>query len=299
MPVRACLGLVIAAVTAGGALLGSSATAQSSDPLPSEIRGIWGLDGCSGEGDGLLVLTGTGAFAFERDKLEALDISLWSGPDEDSWMQASFMESKLFIRHIAEAQTLDFAFPAERGADNGPSGPPGAVPDPSAWNVITGQSCAGLPPQVQALYGETFAVLSAIDGAEGACAEGPEACADALFTALDVHPDGRFNIAELSRLIRVTAQIGLIENGAGYLDEQAALLAISIPLAPVLAHAVVNSFDYDGDEGLSLDELLGDRVVLTSDVGELLSGAGAQVDEMMKALESGASELGQLLMMLR
>jgi len=40
-------------------------------------------------------------------------------------------------------------------------------------------------------------------------------------------------------------------------------------------------------------------LVLTSDVGELLSGAGAQVDEMMEALESGASDLGQLLMMLR
>lgn len=88
-------------------------------------------------------------------------------------------------------------------------------------------------------------------------------------------------------VIRVAVQIGLIENGVGDLEEHATLLAVSIPRAPVPANVVVNSFDYDDDEGLTLAELLGDRVVLTSDVGDLLSGAGAQVDEMMEALESG------------
>ncbi len=282
-----------AAAMPGGVL------AQETASIPSEIRGIWGLEGCSGEGMGLLVLTGTGAFGVDGGDVEPLDISLRSEPDDDGWAQANLDGSKGFVRHLPDVPGLEIAVPADTSAGQGPSGRPGASPDPAMWSVLNATSCAALPPGVQALYGETFAVLSAIHATEPACAEGPEGCADALFAAFDVHPDGRLNIAELSRLIRVAAQLGLIENGDGDILEHATLLAGSIPLAPILAHALVNSFDYNGDEGLTLAELLGDRLVVTSDLTELLSGAEGQVDEMLEALESGAADLGQMLMMLQ
>ena len=78
------------------------------------------------------------------------------------------------------------------------------------------------------------------------------------------------------------------------------MLAASVPLAPILARALISSFDYDGDDGLSLEESLGDRVVLpASDMSQLLTGAESRVSEMIDTLEMRASEVGRFLMMMR
>jgi len=115
-----------------------------------------------------------------------------------------------------------------------------------------------------------------------------------------VHPDGVLTVAEISRMLRVLVQLGAIEQGNGEADTQLGMLAASVPLAPILARALVSSFDYDGDNALSLDEILKDRVVLpSSNMSAVLSGAEARVSEMMTTLETRASDLGRLLMMLR
>jgi len=177
---------------------------------------------------------------------------------------------------------------------------PGSAPDSSDWNIERAISCPSLPPGPQALYGEMFAVLAALDAAETACAAGPQACARALFSVGDVHPNGSLNTAEISRLIRVLVQFGAIEQGNGSADAQAGIIAASVPLAPILARALISSVDYDGDDGLSLEEILGDRVALpSSNMSQILTGAESRVSEMMGALETRASDLGRLLMMMR
>lgn len=169
-----------------------------------------------------------------------------------------------------------------------------------SWNAERFNACAELPPSVQAIYGEILAVLTGIDAAGVACESGPQRCMDALFSVADVHADGALNIAEISRMFRVLTQISAIEQDTGQADAQVGLIAASVPLAPILSHALISSNDYNGDDALSLEEILHDRVVLpSSDMSRMLVEAESRVDEMMGVLEERAMDLGRLLMMMR
>jgi hypothetical protein len=264
-----------------------------------DLRGVWGLGGCAETDTGFLVIHGTMTFLLDGADATSQAFITTSGPDEGGWVAARLDSDALFLRRVSgPPDVLEVAIPI--GGDGAMTSAPGSSPDPSRWNVNRATSCVALPPGPQALFGEVFAVLRGIDAAQPACTEGPQRCAAAMFSVADVNPDGALNTAEISRIIRVLVQIGAIEQGNGKADAQAGMFAISVPLAPVLARALISSFDYDGDDGLSLSEILGDRFVLpSSDMSQILSGAESQVSEMMNTLQNRASDLGRLLMMMR
>jgi hypothetical protein len=285
------LGLTISGFFAG------AASAQEQTMTHPDLRGIWGLAGCADTNTGFLVIHGTMTFLLEGANATSQALTATSGPAQGGWVAARLDADPLFLRRVTGTpDILEVAVPVGDRAGAAPD----AVPDPSRWNVNRATSCAALPPGPQALYGEVFAVLRGIDAAQPACAEGPQRCAAAIFSVADVNPDGALNTAEISRIIRVLVQLGAIEQGNGGADAQAGMFAISVPLAPVLARALISSFDYNGDDGLSLGEILGDRFVLpSSDMAQILSGAESQVSEMMNTLQTRASDLGRLLMMMR
>ncbi len=287
-------------LTAWG-LLGGTASAQDQNTVHPDLRGIWGREGCTQHDAELLIVHKTVVVVIKGGDAESLPFVTDPDLDDAGWLRGRVEDRPLFFRRVTGMpDVLEIAI--TEGANGNTSGPvgPGSSPDPTVWNIERATSCPALPPGLQGLYGEMFAVLAGLDAAETACAAGPQPCVDALFSVGDVNPNGSLNTAEISRLIRVLVQLGAIEQGNGGADEQAGMIAVSVPLAPILARALISSFDYDGDDGLSLDEILGDRVVLPlSDMSQLLSGAGSRVSEMMDTLETRASDLSSLLMMLR
>jgi len=282
-------------------LLGGTASAQGQATIHPDLRGIWSFESCAKNDAVFLVAHGTVVVLIEDGDARSQSLVTGPGSDDTGWLTGRVEDQSLFFRRVrGKPDVLEVATTEGANGDISVAEGPGSSPDPTVWNIERSTRCAALPPGPQALYGEMLAVLAGLDAAEMACAANPQACADALFSVGDVNPNGSLNTAELSRLIRVLVQLGAVEQGNGDADEQAAMIAVSVPLAPILARALISSFDYDGDDGLSLEEILGDRVVLpSSDMSQLLIGAESRVSEMMDTLETRASDLGRLLMMMR
>ena len=287
-------------LTVGG-LLSGVASAEEQTSIHPDFHGVWSFDSCTENGAGFLVAHGTMVVLIEGGNASSQPLLTASDPDDAGWVTGRSDDQPLFFRRVTGTpDLLEVATAEDSNGGASITEGPGSEPDPSVWNIERATSCPALPPGPQALYGEMFAVLAGLDAAGIACVAGPQACAGALFSVGDVNPNGSLNTAELSRLIRVLVQLGAIEQGNGDADAQAGMIAASVPLAPILARALISSFDYDGDDGLSLDEILGDRVVLpSSDMSQLLTGAEARVSEMMDTLETRASDIGRLLMMMR
>jgi hypothetical protein len=282
-------------------LVASTVLGQGQTSVPHDLRGIWSFDSCP-ENDGeFLVVHGTSIiFLWQGDAIS----EAWTAtaePDENGWVQLGVDEQRSFLRRATGTpDILEMAFPVQDDSDDFVTSKPGLNPDGTYWETERATRCPALPPGPQALYGEMFAILAAIDAAEATCAAGSQRCAGELFSIGDVNANGALNTAEISRLIRVIVQLGAIEQGNGDADTQVGMVATSVPLAPILAQALISSFDYDGNNGLSLDEILKDRVVVpSSDMSQFLNGAESRVSEMMNTLETGASDLGRLLMLMR
>lgn len=298
-----CHSMIFGGVLALATLFSADASAQEKTSIHPDLRGNWAAESCAGNDAGLIVMRGTMSIMIEDSDASSLTLVTDQGPDENGWIKGQIENenSRTFLRRVAgNPDRLEAVSPATDTGNKSLTLGPGSHPDPLLWETVQFEHCASLPPGPQALYGELIAVLDGIDNAELACSRGPEQCASALFAIADVHPDGVLTVAEISRMLRVLVQLGAIEQGNGAADTQVGMIAASVPLAPILARAIVSSFDYDGDNALSLDEILQDRVVLpSSDMSAVLSGAEARVSEMMTALETRAGDLGRLLMMLR
>jgi hypothetical protein len=298
-----CNSILLGCALAIATFLPSQAFAEVISSIHPDLRGNWAIDSCAGGDGGILVVRGTMSLMIEGGDATSLALVADQSPDDNGWINGQFEseDASVFLRRVVgNPDRMEFANPATDTDSQSLALGPGANPDPSTWETMRFENCPALPLGPQALYGELIAVLDGIDNAELACSRGPEQCASALFAIADVHPDGVLTVAEISRMLRVLVQLGAIEQGNGAADTQVGMIAASVPLAPILARAIVSSFDYDGDNALSLDEILQDRVVLpSSDMSAVLSGAEARVSEMMTALETRAGDLGRLLMMLR
>lgn len=295
---------ILTIALAAGSLHGGVASAQEQRSIHPDFHGVWGFDSCIENGAGFLVAHGTTAILIDGEDASSQPLLTFSDPDDAGWASGHIEDQPLFFRRVAGTpDVLEVATVEGANGEASISEGPGPTPDASVWNIERATSCAALPPGPQALYGEMFAVLAGLDAAVIACVAGPQACAGALFSVGDVNPNGSLNTAEISRLIRVLVQLVEIEQGNGAANAQAGMIVASVPLAPILARALISSFDYDGDDGLSLEEIFGDRVVLpSSDMTQLLTGAESRVSEMMdtlETLETLTSDLDRLLMMMR
>lgn len=293
--------LVLGVALAMCGLLPDAAFAEEQDLVSPELHGIWALGSC--DDDRLQVAHSTMVVRIESGDVRRQEFTMHPGKDEFGWLQGSLEGRELFFRRVnGEPDALEVVAPISASGNDVRAMHPGAVPDPEIWRKERWTGCQRLPPEVQALYGEMFAVLKALDAAVPLCVDELPRCAEALFVVGDVNPDGTLNIAEISRLIRALVLVGAIDQDSSGNDTLIGVAA-SVPLAPIIAHVLISSLDYNGDDGISLDEILADRVFQPSpDISRLFSESESLVSDMtdaLEALEQSASDLNRLLDLMR
>jgi len=123
--------------------------------------------------------------------------------------------------------------------------------------------CDTPPPAVAWTLGEVVTLFDAAGRIHSRCRDDAGAgCVIEIFRAIDVSDDGVLREAEIARVLRA---VGFV---VGYATNERVLVpvrdllmpsAIGSMVAPTIASGMVANYDYDGDGGLSLDELLQDR----------------------------------------
>jgi len=168
-----------------------------------------------------------------------------------------------------------------------------ATPE-ATWDSVDYENCGGtLPRDKVMLHGEAMAALTVASLAQATCKQDQVACATVLFAGIDVTGDGNLSTAELARLFRVAGYLAAVSEDDGATNEDlAAVLATSLPVAPLMASAIVHSFDYDDNGVLSLAEISQDRASAIEGFEPNASNEmSSQVDRMKDALKP----LGRLL----
>lgn len=155
--------------------------------------------------------------------------------------------------------------------------------------------CDAPPPAVAWTLGEVLTLFEAAGRINARCRAGDGArCALEAFRAVDVSGDGVLRQAELARVFRAVGFfVGYAATERNLVSARDMLVpsAIGGMVAPTIASRLVANYDYDGDGGLSLDELLqdrGDRAGLAAVLGSAETvAADLSVDaavEFMKTL---------------
>ena len=225
---------LIVSVTVGLAALLWSATLSAAESVPDHATGIWSVSDCGGDGLSVIVNPG-GALMLETEKGKArvaLVAAEWTG------------ESIVLI---------------SGGGDSEIVLPP----------IGSLQRCTSAPASLSFMFAETVAVFKRFDQIEEHCrsSEGIGLlCVAAAFEMIDITDDGVFSRAELSRAIRAggfflgyhLATDG--RPGEFVPVEELYLVQLAVTaFGPLVATNLIDSYDFDGDGFLSLDELMQDR----------------------------------------
>jgi hypothetical protein len=155
--------------------------------------------------------------------------------------------------------------------------------------------CVAPPPVVAWTLGEVLTLFEAAGRIQARCRAGDGArCALEAFRTVDVSGDGVLRQAELARVFRAVGFfVGYAAAERNLVSARDMLVpsAIGGMVAPTVASRLVANYDYDGDGGLSLEELLqdrGDRAGLAAVLGSAeIVAADLSVDaavEFMKTL---------------
>ena len=124
------------------------------------------------------------------------------------------------------------------------------------WELTTYTKCGSIPFPLSMLHGEPAAFLLSLEPAFHACRNAHPACIQKAFAAVDIFQDNALSTAEWARLIRVTLYFVLAFDESIKSEKLGATYAISLLTAPLVASAIVSSYDYNGDSKTSLEELL-------------------------------------------
>lgn len=256
--------------------LAVNASANTAD-VPAPFRGTWAYPTCEAPQETVLV--------FHRSYLwigsqgtELRGISLASRQPGD-WTRVEDSNGTPYFFRQSNPNELQETF-LPRGA------PKSAVPS-DRWGQVTYQSCQGvLPRSLVLLHGEAVAMLRLIETVSPWCASDRNRCVKALFDGVDVSGDGTLSRAEIARLVRIGTYLAAVSSEEPPDDPQltSALLA-ALPVGPLIATAMVNSFDYDNNGTISMQELSQDRV---GAMGQLQPGdvtLGQHLDRAKRSLK--------------
>lgn len=256
---------LLAAVFAG--------SAAGAAPIPKEATGIWSAGDCSG-GDDIYFVNSVAAMVF-RGSAVAVAEAGWAG-------------GVLFVKTGKKKTVLPL-------------------------DDLT--RCRALPPPFQALFPETAALFRAVDRIVPHCAKpGSASCATAVFQELDIADDGRLSQAELGRALRAAGffasyAVAVSSRMQGKkrasqksrrpspvfvpVKELGVGSAVTVLLGTFVTESLIRSYDYDGDNFLSLKELMQDRVSddMTALVGALGTVATDKAAEAMLGFLPGLLRL--------
>lgn len=138
--------------------------------------------------------------------------------------------------------------------------------------------CPAVPSVHRVLFGEAIALFESFDHIHDACENGSSLdCVQQAFSFADVNGDGRLTRAEIARVFRAAAfYIGYETSlatalrrrdapasGLARLEVQqqdlVAAIAIGSIVAPFITSNLIASYDFDGTESITLEEMLQDR----------------------------------------
>lgn len=254
------------------------------DEVPDKLMGVWATPNCSSPQDTLVFYKG---------------FYLWLGEEETSLTGLSLPSSQpagwtrleesdgypSFFRVLSDGRLREAFLPD--GAD-------WAVGPDENWETTDYEFCGNALPRSQALlHGEPVALLQVVSDAQGICQTDRQACADQLFAGIDVSGDGNLSTAEIARLIRVAGYIATVsEETAANNDDLAGVLAAGLPLGPLLASAIINSFDYDDNNVVSLAELTQDRGTL---IEQFEPNSGGELNSRLNKMKEALKPLGRML----
>ena len=167
------------------------------------------------------------------------------------------------------------------------------------WWGVSYELCRTMPLPYSVLHGETARLLLGLDSILHVCNDGARSdCISALFAVFDLYPDGKLTTAELSRLMRVTLYLAFALDDGADLETMGAQLGISILAAPLVATALISSYDYDADNGLSLSEIGYDLLAVETSVPDV-DEPGGNIPAIVELLTSTGGDVRRQLDMLR
>lgn len=256
--------------------LSMSAAASTSD-VPAGFRGTWAYPSCEQPEETVLV--------FHRSYLwigsqgtELRGISLVNNQPAD-WTRVEDSNGTPYFFKQSNPNELQETFM--------PRGAPRSANPNERWGKVTYQSCQGaLPRQLVLLHGEAVAMLRLVETVAPWCAGDRARCVKTLFDAADVSGDGSLSRAEIARLVRIGTYLATVSSGERPDDDQlASAMLATIPVGPVVAAAVINSFDYDNTGTLSLAELGQDRAGALGQLGPGDVALGQHLDRAKRSLK--------------
>lgn len=264
--------------------LSATVSAAAATEVPEPIRGIWAWPSCQAPKDTLVIYRGY--YLWMDQEQTAFSGVTAKAQGDEPWVQLTEASGyPIFFEPLDNNHLREYYAPDDA--------PLGAVPQPD-WDYHDFESCNGQLPRAHAiLSGETVAFFNAIDPVYGRCDQDRQTCAQTVFDAIDVSGDARLSPAEVARLIRIALYIAAVSGDEPVeRQELAALMAASLPLAPLAARSIVSSFDYDNDGTLSLAELTQDRGSLIDQIeGQMSLNFGFN----MGSLKDSLGPMGQLL----
>lgn len=255
-----------------------------SEEVPDAMTGIWATPDCGSPTDTLVIYQ---------------SFYLWLGKDEtaltgltlpqsqpDGWIRLEESDGyPNFFQTLPDGRLRESFLPDDAELT--------AVPS-DQWQTTDYESCSNALPRSQVLlHGEPVALLQVASRAQTLCQTNREACANQLFAGMDVSGDGNLSTAEIARLVRVAAYVAAVsEDTPAQNDELAGVLAATLPLGPLMASAIINSFDYDDNGVVSLAELSQDRGTL---IEQLEPDTGDALNSRLNRMKDALKPLGRLL----
>lgn len=255
-----------------------------SEQVPETLTGVWATPNCTSPEDTLVIYK---------------SFYLWLGQEETALAGLTVPENQPqdwtrleesdgypnFFRLLPDGRMREAFLP-----DNADTA---SVPGED-WDTTDYESCGNTLPRDQVLlHGEPVALLQVASNVQGICQTDRQACANKLFAGVDVSGDGNLSTAELARLFRVAGYIAAVsEDEPATNEELAGVMAAGLPLGPLMASAIINSFDYDDNGAVSLAELSQDRGTL---IDQFEPKTGGELNSRLNQMKEALKPLGRML----
>ena len=259
-------------------------TLALSEQVPESLTGVWASPNCGSPEDTLVIYRGFYLWLGEEET--ALTGLSMAQTQPEGWMRLEESDGyPNFFKLLADGRLRETFLPDNADTALAPS---------ENWQTTDYESCGNaLPRNKVLLHGEPVALLQVVSQVQATCQTDRQGCANALFAGVDISGDGNLSTAEIARLFRVAGYVAAVsEDTPAGNDDIAGVLAASLPLGPLMASAIVNSFDYDDNGMVSLAELSQDRGTL---IDQLEPNTGGELNSRLNQMKDALKPLGRML----